>query len=682
MKVLTLLLLVFGIFISSCNRPSVKKDAEDVDSLIARHTNLLFTAPRQADSLFAARQKTLGDSSLRMILEVFRATAARMDKDESLSEKRYRAVEEWCNRHPEALRVRGVLSNHRGVNAILDGNLERARFYYEEAYDCLSQNPKQRDLISVTVNLADIYMHQGDLPRAAENYRYALFLCDSLTDNRHRNSINSGLGQVYMELHNFSLANQFFSKVGKEINHCDLQTQYHYHLSFGTCHYYESRYQEAIASFLKAQNVAHILRNEVHELFSLANMAEIYLITDSLHQASAAMKKVDSLLLCLHNQADTYQKLSPMSKAYIASLHADLAIAREGYTAEKTERTTEYDSLMAFSPRYLMLHYSRLENYARRAGDYQQAYDYLKKSRKYADSLYGKTTAGSVAELALRYERDTTLLRQKARLADYEKRDFHRKAYIVTGLLSFLLISLVTFFCIFLYRKRVQSRLHLQNNHITALKMDIIRNRVSPHYIFNVLCSILPKLRDYPELSQPVDTLIDVLRGNLLVGGHTAVPLSSEIELVEQYVTLHRLSHGEHPQLIWDVSEELRKSSQLVPAMSLQIPVENALKHAFPVPNQEHKITISISRLPDDFIFLSVIDNGVGYNPGRIRRTGRDTGTGLILLSRILNILNNTNPRKAVFRISLLDPTAKGTRVELYLPCEYDYELPSTDTEC
>lgn len=109
--------------------------------------------------------------------------------------------------------------------------------------------------------------------------------------------------------------------------------------------------------------------------------------------------------------------------------------------------------------------------------------------------------------------------------------------------------------------------------------------------------------------------------------------------------------------------------------MSLQIPVENALKHAFPTLSAESAIHISITLLPTNELSLQVTDNGQGYNPGRIKRTNRDTGTGLRLLTRTLEILNQYNRRSASLTITNVAPPHHGTRIELRIPQGYNFTV-------
>ena len=207
--------------------------------------------------------------------------------------------------------------------------------------------------------------------------------------------------------------------------------------------------------------------------------------------------------------------------------------------------------------------------------------------------------------------------------------------------------------------------------------MDIVRNRVSPHYVFNVLNTVLPKLRNYSEVAFPLELLIDVLRGNLLSSGNVETTLSAELRLVRDFVRLHQCCRGGYPRVEWHIGEGLEQSGERIPAMVIEIAVENALKHAFPQLTAECRVDVSVSRDADGSLRVEVQDNGTGYNPGAVRPTGRDTGTGLRLISRTIAILNQYNRRPASFSIASLPAPQHGTAVSLVLPPGYLYEIPA-----
>ena len=100
-----------------------------------------------------------------------------------------------------------------------------------------------------------------------------------------------------------------------------------------------------------------------------------------------------------------------------------------------------------------------------------------------------------------------------------------------------------------------------------------------------------------------------------------------------------------------------------------------ALKHAFPVLTETSKININIY-IENHLLHLCVTDNGCGYNPGKVKVTGRDTGTGLRLLTRTIAILNQYNEQQATIEIANLPAPQQGTRIELVLPENYSFTLP------
>lgn len=189
------------------------------------------------------------------------------------------------------------------------------------------------------------------------------------------------------------------------------------------------------------------------------------------------------------------QRMQPKEIFYIKSLLADLSLAEGNISKAATQLQAINDSALATgSPRYLMLHYRRLQRYAARYGMWQRAYHYLQQANRYADTLNSQQTRNNVTEMGERYQRDTTLLHQQVALADYSAKTARQQNFILLIIGALIMLALVATLIIITYRRRTQERIKRQMQHITELRMDIVRNRVSPHYIFNVLGTVLPKL--------------------------------------------------------------------------------------------------------------------------------------------------------------------------------------------
>ena len=172
-----------------------------------------------------------------------------------------------------------------------------------------------------------------------------------------------------------------------------------------------------------------------------------------------------------------------------------------------------------------------------------------------------------------------------------------------------------------------------------------------------------------------MNMLVDVLRDSLIFSERHTVSLSEEIKLVRHFTGLNAATHPSAPRIEWDIDAgtDLERP---VPTMCLQIPVENALKHAFPSPVSEGAYIRISAVTRQGTLHLSVTDNGQGYRPGRVRSSERDTGTGLRLLARTAELLNQRN----VWKMSLTIRNRRdvsGTVVSLSIPQGYDFELPS-----
>ncbi len=666
----TLLLLGMAV---GCHRAPKVNEAEWADSVLTQSTAQIFTNPAAADSQLTWLQQGLTDSLVWYKVQVFRGTARHLMGDTLRSAAIYKQVEAWCKQNEsERHNVEGVLCNHLGVNANLLGDAPQSFAYYERAFDLLNRPPKQKELLGTTINLADIYMQKGQMARSASLYQYALFLTDSLHDEQSRASILMGLGQVYMDLENFPKSHYFFNQAKKHLTKEPIQSQFFYHFSLGNCLYYEQRYGESYQQFERALQLGHSLNLPSLTVSCYANMGEVALMKNDLLRAEQNLRRCEELLQSGKATLDRSRRF------YIQSLIYDLDIAKGNYQLVSHALRPEADSVLSgLPPRYLMLHYRRLQHYAMQSHQWHDALRLQTRADAFADSLKNLQAQNNVAEMELRYQRDTTLLQQRVKLAELSTQSMRQRSYIIMGVGALIVVALAATLAFMFYNHRTQRRFKLQLEQITQLRMDIVRNRVSPHYVFNVLNTVLPKLQQFPEMVKPIELLIDVLRGNLLASGHMAVPLCDELMLVRRFVTLHHYSKSQLPHVVWDVAPELLEadSSWQVPTMSIEIPVENALKHAFP--NLTDDCTIHISaHVVDNALQIKVTDNGQGYNPGRIKRTKRDTGTGLRLITRTLQILNQYNRQTAEFTIQNAPSPQHGTYITLTIPQGYNLIPP------
>lgn len=227
---------------------------------------------------------------------------------------------------------------------------------------------------------------------------------------------------------------------------------------------------------------------------------------------------------------------------------------------------------------------------------------------------------------------------------------------------------------------------HEEMNRMMALKMENVRNRFSPHFVFNVLNIFVSNLPKGVNV-KPLQLLIQVLRAYLLSCDKMAVSLEEELQMVTSYSTLRHETNPFLPMPQFHVAKDVDMKLML-PSMIIQIPVENALKHAFVgMKETEDKPLLDVNIwVEDDMLRIDVTDNGCGVS-GTVGKKKKNcaasTGTGLRILNSTIEMLNASNERKMFFKMQSNRGASEeegGTRnrgicVSIGVPCNYDYNV-------
>ncbi|MCF6403130.1 histidine kinase [Chitinophaga filiformis] len=139
----------------------------------------------------------------------------------------------------------------------------------------------------------------------------------------------------------------------------------------------------------------------------------------------------------------------------------------------------------------------------------------------------------------------------------------------------------------------------LQKENIVA-KYEALKQQVNPHFLFNSLNSLKSLIMVHPERSVDfVIRLSDVYRYLLKHGVNGTVTLSEELEFLQSYIFLLERRYETNLSIEIDLPE--RYLSSIIPPVSLQILIENAVKHNVVSAAKPLSVRISIQ---DDFIHV------------------------------------------------------------------------------
>lgn len=157
-------------------------------------------------------------------------------------------------------------------------------------------------------------------------------------------------------------------------------------------------------------------------------------------------------------------------------------------------------------------------------------------------------------------------------------------------------------------------------------KIKALENELNPHFLFNALNSISELIYlDQKKAEKATLDLSKFLRN--AITRDSLIELESEIKMVETYLKIENIRFDDNIKLQTNISKDFKKIE--IPKFSIQLLVENAIKHGFN--SKELNIDITIK---DDNIIVS--------NDGRLSENV-SFGTGLSNLKNRLELLNIGN---------------------------------------
>jgi len=178
-------------------------------------------------------------------------------------------------------------------------------------------------------------------------------------------------------------------------------------------------------------------------------------------------------------------------------------------------------------------------------------------------------------------------------------------------------------------------------------QFESLKNQVSPHFLFNSLNTLSSLIEENPETAvRFVNQLSKVYRYLLQSNEKKLTTLKEELEFLDAYIFLLKTRFGEGLKMTKDLPEEYLTS--LIPPLTLQILIENAVKHN--VVSAANPLSIEIKACSDDRICIV-------NNKQKKTINVASTGLGLANISAKYKLLNkpaiNIHDGPTAFNVSL-----------------------------
>lgn len=532
--------------------------------------------------------------------------------------------------------------------------------YYKIALKSLKKGSVERQAITLTL-LSDGYIANSDFARGAACLRRALFLSDSLHNMDIKIQANNGLAKTYVGLRNFPEAEKYLKQGEKLLPYMRGRQKFFYYNTLGNYYYYKEDVRNTLRVFrMMNQQLDSIATNEFDKNLTWINLADAYVKAGLVDSARIYQNKCRDFFVKSNNKLALYyldtQNIAIMLRQNKLKEVKNILDKNKGY--KNIESDQQY-----IRDKYLL-------DYFTRVGDDHNALIYLKRITHVSDSVRTEVQRLATAETAYRYEQDSKALKFQLSLSKSQEHLRSFELYLVVAVFVIILLILGFFtLSIYTHRKRL-NQLKMEKERVMKLRMEELRNRVSPHFVFNVLSYELYNRQQGKE-STDIMRLVKLIRNGLEESDNLCVPLSKELDFIDGYVELQSKGMGDDFVYNMNIAENVDIEEVLIPSMMIQIAVENAIKHGLRGLNREKRLDITIERV-GNATHVMITDNGRGLNCDTPQSDG--TGTGTRVIRETLEMLNSRNANKIIYDIKK-NPRGNGCRVEITFPDEYDYSL-------
>ena len=166
--------------------------------------------------------------------------------------------------------------------------------------------------------------------------------------------------------------------------------------------------------------------------------------------------------------------------------------------------------------------------------------------------------------------------------------------------LSWLIVMAKTFMIYMEYTRRSESEKALIQKELAQSKFESLKDQIKPHFLFNSFSVLTSIIEEDPKLAVEFVSRLSKIYRYVLDNTTQLVPLKTELEYLEHYVFLLKTRHQE--SITVDYKLNLDPEEFKVPILSMQMLIENALKHNYF--SKQEPLLIEIFTEEDEFIVV------------------------------------------------------------------------------
>lgn len=561
----------------------------------------------------------------------------------------------------EEFNLRGSLYNFLGVLTNQISNQELALIYLDTALLMYQEASNSRGEARVYSNRSMVYCDLHDYVTASELAYQSLAILDELKDTAQKAPLFANLMSIDMVVGDNDKAMKHARKaleIYQKIKHPTGISSIVYNI--GLIHVKQEDYDSAMVYYNQALSLFQEQNQKAYEALVYIDKSNVYRIQKKLSLALDDLKKAIHLKETIQSKTDNMHLYTTLAELYWEQKDYKNSIATYQQILDDA-RTLQELSYQQQSVEGLVKNYVSLK-------DFEKAYHYKLEAEVLQDSMVALEKQEQIKELEIKYEtakkEQENILLAKDR--DIQTLNANRNQQLAYGAIFMMVLILII--AVLLIRQYRANAMHQTQQ----LKHRLLRNQMSPHFIFNALVSI----QNYVYKKEPLlageylASFASLIRGILDNSMEEYILLNKEVQWLENYFKLQLLRFDNEFDYEISINEALDLENIQIPPMLTQPFIENALEHGLKNLDHRGKVKVDIG-VEDKRLKVSIQDNGIGLKASQAIQKNKEHTSLAVKITKERLLFLNKGGSKINFDMKELE--TQGTLVAFSLPLQYKY---------
>ncbi len=505
-------------------------------------------------------------------------------------------------------------------------------------------------------NFADVYKSTGRYDLCVKSLKDGLKLADSTKNNQETYMMfYMGIAAAYTSMRNFQQSNYWWNKTAGMMTCMANPDKFNFFNNRGSDLYYAGRYKESLKYLLCIDSLCDATKNmEFEKMFAHVNIADVYIKMNKICIAKKYIAETNSFFS---------KNKQTMVCDYINTQKININLL-DGNIAEAYRIASLYPLHSNEGTDIKMQRYRALSDLYKKTKNYKL---YIKNNEQYHhinDSLMDINVKMRCSEMLMSYNHDKKLLNQQILLEQKDTSLNISLIFLVVCVICIVLLGLI----VGLILKQRKLRECQFRQRIVELRMENVRNRITPHFIYNALNHECLAQDEGRKIQ--LNNLVSLLRKGAQMVNNFCTTLEEELKFIDYYIGIESESIGSDFIYNIKVKDGIDVKYVYLPSMIVQIFVENAIKHGLKakprIEGKNRSLSIIISR-KNNGVLVEVIDNGIGIVDNKLYEH-----TGINVVRQTIQILNDRNVGKMNYDIENINKNGEtGCRSYLFIPDDF-----------